>query len=263
VVHGIPGLKTHAKAILIVRRERGTVRNYVMIGTGNFHAKNARLYEDFGLFTINQEIGDEVANLFNTLTGYGRPQRQRKTLVAPIWLRQPLINEIDRTVEAHKEGQETRIVMKMNALVDQKIIEALYRASQAGVQIALNVRGICCLVPGIPGVSETIEVISVVGRFLEHSRVYSFHRGDEHVYYIGSADLMPRNLDTRVELLVPVERPELQAEIQDTLERCLADDTYSWVMAADHSWTRRDGNSRSVHNELMERTLAWAASAGS
>jgi polyphosphate kinase len=263
VVHGIPGLKTHAKAILIVRRERGAVRNYVMIGTGNFHAKNARLYEDFGLFTTNRELGDEVANLFNTLTGYGRPQRQRKTLVAPVWLREPLINEIDRTIEAHRDGREARIVMKMNALVDQRIIEALYRASQAGVPISLNVRGICCLKPGIPGVSDTIEVVSVVGRFLEHSRVYSFHRGDEHAYYIGSADLMPRNLDTRVELLVPVERPELQAEIQDTLDRCLADDTYAWDMAADTSWTRRRGNTRSVHNELMERTLAWAASAGS
>ena len=263
VVHGIPGLKTHAKAILIVRRERGAVRNYVMIGTGNFHAKNARLYEDFGLFTTDREIGDEVANLFNTLTGYGHPQRQRKTLVAPTWLREPLINEIDRTIEAHREGRDARIVMKMNALVDQRVIEALYRASQAGVPIALNVRGICCLRPGVPGVSETIEVISVVGRFLEHSRVYSFHRGDEHVYYIGSADMMPRNLDTRVELLVPVERPELQAEIQDTLDRCLADDTFAWVMDADDSWTRRRGNTRSVHTELMERTLAWAASAGS
>jgi polyphosphate kinase len=262
VVHGIPGLKTHAKAILIVRRERGSVRNYVMIGTGNFHAKNARLYEDFGFFTTDREIGEEVANLFNTLTGYSRPQRQRKTLVAPTWLREPLINEIDRTIEAHRDGRETRIIMKMNALVDQRIIEALYRASQAGVPIALNVRGICCLRPGVPGVSDTIEVVSVVGRFLEHSRVYSFHRDDEHVYYIGSADLMPRNLDTRVELLVPVERPELQAEIQDTLDRCLADDTYSWTMAADDSWTRRRGNSRSVHAELMERTLAWAASAG-
>jgi polyphosphate kinase len=263
VVHGIPGLKTHAKAILIVRRERGAVRNYVMIGTGNFHAKNARLYEDFGLFTTDREIGDEVANLFNTLTGYGRPQRQRKTLVAPVWLREPLINEIDATIEAHRDGREARIVWKMNALVDQKVIEALYRASQAGVPISLNVRGICCLRPGIPGVSDTIEVVSVVGRFLEHSRIYSFHRGDEHVYYIGSADMMPRNLDTRVELLVPVERPELQAELQDTLDRCLADDTYAWTMAPDASWTRRRGNSRSVHNELMERTLAWAASAGS
>jgi len=263
VVHGIPGLKTHAKAILIVRRERGAVRHYVMLGTGNFHAKNARLYEDFGLFTTDRQIGEEVANLFNTLTGYGHPEPQRKTLVAPTWLRQPLINEIDRTIDAHREGQETRIVMKMNALVDQKIIEALYRASVAGVPIALNVRGICCLVPGIEGVSETIEVVSVVGRFLEHSRIYSFHRGDEHLYYIGSADLMPRNLDTRVELLVPIERPELQAEIQDTLDRCLADDTYAWTLHPDRSWTRRDGRTRSVHNELMERTLAWAASAAS
>jgi polyphosphate kinase len=234
-----------------------------MIGTGNFHAKNARLYEDFGFFTTDREIGDEVANLFNTLTGYGHPEPQRKTLVAPTWLRQPLINEIDRTIEAHAEGRDARIVMKMNALVDQKIIEALYRASRAGVPISLNVRGICCLVPGIPGISDTIEVISVVGRFLEHSRIYSFHRGDEHCYYIGSADLMPRNLDTRVELLTPIERPELQAELQDTLDRCLADDTYAWTMASDRSWSRRTARTRSVHSELMERTLAMAASAAS
>jgi polyphosphate kinase len=263
VVHGIPGLKTHAKAILIVRRERGAVRNYVMIGTGNFHAKNARLYEDFGFFTTDRVIGDEVANLFNTLTGYGHPEPQRKTLVAPTWLRQPLINEIDRTIEAHAEGREARIVMKMNALVDQKMIEALYRASRAGVPISLNVRGICCLVPGIPGISDTIEVVSVVGRFLEHSRIYSFHRGDEHCYYIGSADLMPRNLDTRVELLTPIERPELQAELQDALDRCLVDDTYAWTMASDRSWSRRTARTRSVHTELMERTLAMAASAAS
>jgi polyphosphate kinase len=263
VVHGIPGLKTHAKAILIVRRERGAVRNYVMIGTGNFHAKNARIYEDFGLFTIDREIGEEVANLFNTLTGYGHPQPQRKTLVAPTWLRQPLIQEIERTVQAHQEGREARIVLKCNALVDQAMIRALYRASQAGVPISLNVRGICCLIPGIPGVSETIEVVSVVGRFLEHSRIYSFHRGDERRYYIGSADLMPRNLDTRVELCTPVERPELQAELEDTLQRCLADDTYAWTLGPERTWTRRIGATRSVHNELMERTLALASSSGS
>ncbi len=263
VVHGIPGLKTHAKAILIVRRERGGVRHYVMIGTGNFHAKNARLYEDFGLFTTDHQIGEEVANLFNTLTGYGHPEPQRKTLVAPTWMRRPLIAEIDRTIEAHQAGQDARIVLKMNALVDPQIIEALYRASHAGVPIALNVRGICCLLPGIPGISDTIEVVSVVGRFLEHSRIYSFHRDDVHNYYIGSADLMPRNLDTRVELLTPVEQPELKAEIEDTLERCFADDTYSWTLSADGAWTRRQGRTRSVHNELMERTLARAAGAAS
>jgi polyphosphate kinase len=261
VVHGIPGLKTHAKLILIVRRERGSVRHYVMIGTGNFHAKNARLYEDFGLFTTDRELGQEVANLFNTLTGYGHPAPQPKVLVAPTWLRKPLINEIDRTIAAHEAGEEARIVLKMNSLVDQQCIEALYRASRAGVPIDLNVRGICCLIPGIPGVSETINVVSVVGRFLEHSRIYSFHRGDEHRYYIGSADLMPRNLDKRVELLTPVDDPELQAELDDTLERCLADDTFAWTLAADGSWTRREGRTRSVHRELMERTLAQAASA--
>jgi polyphosphate kinase len=259
VVHGIPGLKTHAKAILVVRRERAGVRHYVMIGTGNFHAKNARLYEDFGLFTTDRELGQEVADLFNTLTGYGHPARQRKILVAPNSMRGPLIEEIEKTVSAHEAGEPARITMKMNALVDQRIIEALYRASQAGVPIDLNVRGICCLIPGLPGISETITVVSVVGRFLEHCRIYSFHRGEQHVYYIGSADLMPRNLDTRVELLAPVEDPELMAELEDTLERCLADDTFAWTLDADAVWTRREGRTRCVHRELMERTLAQAS----
>ena len=259
VVHGIPGLKTHAKAILVVRKESGAVRHYVMTGTGNFHAKNARLYEDFGLFTTDPEMGDEVANLFNTLTGYGHPPRQRKVLVAPDSLREPLLEEIERTIAAHHAGKEARIVMKMNSLVDKACIQALYRASQAGVPIDLNVRGICCLRPGVPGVSETIHVVSVVGRFLEHSRIYSFHYGDERRYYIGSADLMPRNLDTRVELLAPVETPDHQAELDDTLARCLRDDTFAWTLDAGGEWTRRTGRTRSVHHELMEKTLAQAA----
>jgi polyphosphate kinase len=260
VVHGIPGLKTHAKAILVVRRERGAVRNYVMIGTGNFHAKNARLYEDFGLFTTDHELGQEVANLFNTLTGYGHPVRERKVLIAPGSLRTGLIEEIERTIAAHEAGQEARIVMKMNALVDRRCIQALYQASRAGVPIDLIVRGICCLIPGREGVSETINVHSVVGRFLEHSRVYAFFRGEERTYYIGSADLMPRNLDTRVELVAPVEDPELQAELDDTLERCLADDTNAWILDSEGRWTRRTERTRSVHRELMDRALAqWAA----
>jgi len=199
------------------------------------------------------------ASLFNTLTGYGHPQRQRKILVAPDTLREPLLEEIAKTVAAHEAGEDACIVMKMNSLVDQQIIEALYKASQTGVRIELNVRGICCLIPGLAGVSETIRVVSVVGRFLEHSRIYSFHRGEEHSYYIGSADLMPRNLDTRVELLVPIESPGLQSELEDTLQRCLADDTFSWRLDADGSWTRSGGNRRAAHRELMERTLAWAA----
>jgi len=259
VVHGTPGLKTHAKAILVVRRERGRVRHYVMIGTGNFHAKNARLYEDFGLFTVDREIGEEVANLFNALTGYGRPERQQRVLVAPSWMREPLIGEIERTIAARREGRRSRITLKMNSLVDQRCIEALYRASQAGVPIDINVRGICCLRPGVPGVSDTISVVSVVGRFLEHSRIYAFHHGEESSYYIGSADMMPRNLDTRVELLTPVTRPELQAELEDTLERCFADDTNAWTLDSDGSWHRRAGDTRSVHRELMERTIASAS----
>ncbi|HLY49089.1 MAG TPA: polyphosphate kinase 1 [Solirubrobacteraceae bacterium] len=263
VVHGIPGLKTHAKAILVVRRERGGVRNYVMIGTGNFHAKNARLYEDFGLFTTDRELGQEVANLFNTLTGWGHPVSERKVLIAPGTLRTGIIEEIDGTIAAHEAGLEARIVMKMNALVDRRCIQALYRASRAGVPIDLVVRGICCLLPGLEGISETIRVVSVVGRFLEHSRIYAFFRGDERTYYIGSADLMPRNLDTRVELVAPVDDPTLQAELDDTLARCLADDCNAWVLGPDGSWSRRSGGTRSVHRELMERALAEWASATS
>ncbi len=259
VVHGIPGLKTHAKTILVIRREHGQVRHYVMVGTGNFHATNARLYEDFGFFTTNREIGQEVTNLFNALTGHAHPRRERRVLVAPDSMREPLLELIERTVAAHLEGKHARIRMKMNSLVDQRCIEALYRASQAGVPIDLNIRGICCLTPGVPGVSETINVVSIVGRFLEHSRIYTFEFGDEQAVYMGSADLMPRNLDTRVELLVPIERPELRAELNDTLDRCFADDTNAWTLAADGVWRRRSGRTRSVHAELMERTLAGAS----
>jgi polyphosphate kinase len=263
VVHGIPGLKTHAKLILVVRRERDRVRNYVMIGTGNFHAKNARLYEDFGLFTADPDIGSEVAGLFNALTGYAHPSRQHKVLVAPDSMRGPLLESIDECIAAKQsgDGARVRIRLKMNSLVDQRCIEALYRASQAGVEVDLNIRGICCLRPGVPGVSDNIRVISIVGRFLEHARVYSFSAGERHTVYIGSADLMPRNLDTRVELLTPVEAPLLKAELEDTLDRCFADDTNSWSLAEDGTWTRLSGGTRSVHDELMERTLAQASAA--
>jgi polyphosphate kinase len=261
VVHGIPGLKTHAKTILVVRREHDEVRHYVMIGTGNFHAKNARLYEDFGLFTTNREIGQEVANLFNSLTGYAHPKRERRVLVAPDSLRGPLIELIERAAAAREAGQSARIQLKMNSLVDQRCIEALYRASQAGVTIDINVRGICCLRPGLPGISENINVISIVGRFLEHSRIYAFQFGDDQAFYIGSADMMPRNLDARVELLVPIESDDQRADLQDTLDRCFADDSGSWTLGADGRWWRRSGSTRSVQSELMARTLAASAPA--
>ena len=259
VVHGLPGLKTHAKALLVVRREGTGVRHYVHVGTGNYHAKTARLYEDFGLFTTNRDIAADVATLFNALTGAARPPGYHKALVAPERMRDGLLAEIEQTVEAHRDGQDARIVMKMNSLVDRRCIRALYEASQAGVPIDINVRGICCLRAGVPGVSENIRVVSIVGRFLEHSRIYGFQRGDERRYYIGSADLMPRNLDSRVELLTPVEEESLRAELEDTLERCFADDSFAWDLRPDGGWERRAGGERFVHRELMERALERAA----
>jgi polyphosphate kinase len=255
VVHGLPGLKTHAKALLVVRREGSGVRHYVHIGTGNYHAKTARLYEDFGLFTTDREIAQDVAELFNSLTGAARSPEYRKAIVAPDHMRKWFLREVKRTVKAHRNGQEARIVLKLNSLVDARCIRALYAASQAGVRVDVNVRGICCLRAGVPGVSENINVVSVVGRFLEHCRVYGFWRGDERLYWMGSADLMPRNLDTRVELLAPVVSERLRVEIEDTLERCFADDTFAWELRPDESWERRRGGTRSVHRELMERAL--------
>ena len=258
VVHGLPGLKTHAKALLIVRREGDGVRHYVQIGTGNYNAKTARIYEDFGLFTTDPEVAADVAEVFNLLTGYARPESFRKAMVAPTHLRSGMIAEIDKTIEAHGRGEDSLIRMKMNQLTDPGLIEALYRASKAGVTVELNVRGICCLVPGLDDVSENISVVSVVGRFLEHSRVYSFKRGDELKVLIGSADMMGRNLNNRVELVIPVEGEGPKAELTDTLERCFADDTFAWDLNAQGEWTRREGRTRSVHAELMERALSRA-----
>ncbi len=255
VVHGLPGLKTHAKALLVVRREGSGVRHYVHIGTGNYHAKTARLYEDFGLFTTDREIGQDVAELFNSLTGAARSPEYRQAIVAPDHMRKWFLREVERTVEAHQNGLDARIVLKMNSLVDPRCIRALYAASQAGVRVDVNVRGICCLRAGVPGVSDNITVVSVVGRFLEHTRVYGFRRGDERRYWMGSADIMPRNLDTRVELLTPVNSEPLKAEIEDTLKRSFADDTFAWELRPDESWERRRGGTRSVQRELMERAL--------
>jgi polyphosphate kinase len=262
VVYGIPGLKTHVKAILVARREGERVRHYVHIGTGNYHPTTARLYTDVGLFTADQEIGSDVAEMFNFLTGYGRPAEYRKVLVSPTTMREQIIEEIELTAAAHRDGKPARIVMKMNSLVDARCIRALYAASRDGVRIDLNPRGICCLRPGIPGVSETINVVSVVGRFLEHSRIYAFQRGDDWRVLTGSADLMPRNLDSRVELVTPVEDPALREELIDVLERSLADNTNAWELDAEGAWTRREpgeGESRNVQRELRELHAARAA----
>ncbi len=263
VVYGHPALKTHAKCILVVRREGDGVRHYVHIGTGNYHATTARLYTDVGLFTCDDEIGADVADMFNFLTGLARPTGHRKVLVAPTGMRDGIIEEIERTVAAHERGEAARIALKLNSLVDRRCIRALYRASQAGVRVDLNVRGICCLRPGVEGVSENIRVVSVLGRFLEHSRILTFTRGDEVRVLIGSADLMPRNLDTRVELIAPIEDPALREQLLDVVERSLADDTGAWELCGDGIWAKRTPGDppRSVQRELMQRHAALAAEA--
>ncbi len=261
VVYGIPGLKTHVKAIVVARREGDQVREYVHVGTGNYNPKTARLYTDFGLFTADPDIGSDVAEMFNFLTGYGRPAEYRKVLVSPTTMRDQIVAEIERTTAAHTAGEEARIALKMNSLVDARCIQALYEASQAGVRIDLNVRGICCLRPGVEGISENIHVTSIVGRFLEHSRIYTFRRGEETRVLMGSADLMPRNLDSRVELVAPVEDMGMKAELMDVLERCFADTANTWELDSDGVWTRLrpDGEVRSVQEELMARHSARAA----
>jgi polyphosphate kinase len=264
VTYGIPGLKAHAKAILVVRAESGGLRKYVHIGTGNYNPKTARIYTDLGLFTTDPAIGNDLVRMFNFLTGFGRPPEYQKILVAPTHLRPAIINEIDRTIEAHSPEQPARIMMKMNALVDQQCINALYRASKAGVRVDLNIRGICCLVPGVEGVSENINVVSIVGRFLEHSRVYAFERGGDTYVYMGSADLMPRNLDSRVELVTPVEKPALRAQLVALLETLFADTVNSWTLQSDGSWEARgceETERRDAHRELMLTYTARAEQA--
>ena len=264
VVYGHPALKTHAKCVLVVRREGDGVRHYLHIGTGNYHPNTARLYTDFGLFTDDEELGDDVADMFNFLTGYARPRNYREVLVAPNHLREGIIDEIESTVEAHRRGEHARIRMKMNSLVDKRCIRALYAASQAGVPVELNIRGICCLKPGVEGISENIRVVSIVGRFLEHSRIYAFERGEEEAVFIGSADLMPRNLDTRVELVAPVKDAALRDDLRDTLDRCFADDSNAWELDGEGTWTRRTPQGpepRNVQRELMLGHAARAAEA--
>ena len=263
VVYGVPSLKTHAKCVLVIRREGDGVRHYVHVGTGNYNPSTARLYTDLGLFTTDPEIGADVADLFNFLTGYGRKKEFRNVLIAPTTLRDGILNEITQTIEACGRGESAHIAIKANALVDAQCVRALYEASQAGVRVEVNVRGACSLRPGVPGVSENIRVISVVGRFLEHSRIYAFRRGEEQQVLIGSADLMPRNLDNRVELVVPSKDPAARADVLDVLERSLADEQNSWELNSEGEWERHaragDNNSRSVHAELMERHATRAA----
>ena len=250
VVYGLVGLKTHTKTALVVREEGGGVTRYCHIGTGNYNPRTARLYEDLGLLTANADLGADLTDLFNYLTGYSRQHAYRKLLVAPIGLREAIVDLIRREAAAGRDG---RIVMKMNALADHRMIDELYDASQAGVSIDLIVRGICCLRPGVPGLSENIRVRSIVGRYLEHSRIFAFGRRERRHYFIGSADLMTRNLDLRVEAVVPVEAEDLQARLQEVLDVDLEDDELAWVLGADDQWRPvAGGGGCNTHVRLQE-----------
>jgi len=250
VVYGVVGLKTHAKVCLVVRREGGQLRRYAHIGTGNYNSKTASIYEDIGLLTSDQALCSDVADLFNLLTGYSRQPSYRKLLVAPETLRAGIMSMIQREADAGPDGE---IVLKMNSLGDQEVIEALYDASRTGTRIDLAVRGVCCLLPGVPGVSEGIRVRSIVGRFLEHSRIFRFgtpERGRR--YFIGSADIMPRNLDHRVEAVVPVQRPDLQFRLDEILDAVFDDDVLGWELEQDGTWQKvPEGKGLNAQAELI------------
>jgi polyphosphate kinase len=258
VVYGFPSMKTHAKTTLVVRREAGGLRRYVHLGTGNYNNVTARSYEDFGLFTADEDIAADVADLFNYLTGFGRPARFRKLLVAPFTLRQKLIDEIREVSESARAGRKARIRIKVNGLTHVEIIDQLYNASEAGVRVDILCRGVCSLRPGVPGMSERIRVRSVLGRFLEHSRLFMFESSGGSATYMGSADLMPRNLDHRVEVVTPVEDPALQSELVATFDAELADTASSWELDGEGTWKRvrprkEDERPRSAQSVLMRR----------
>jgi polyphosphate kinase len=259
VVYGFSNLKIHGKTTLVVRREGSDLKRYVHIGTGNYHARTARGYEDFGLFTADEDIAADVADLFNYLTGFGRPRDFRKILVAPFDLRERLIEQI-RTVAKH--GKDGRVRIKVNSLTDPRVIEALYAASQEGARVEIVARSICSLRPGVEGMSETIRVRSVLGRFLEHSRLFVFESPDSTTVLLGSADLMPRNLDNRVEVVVPVEDARAQQEISRVFDVLLADNAEAWDLDGEGRWRRsRPGKgerSRATQTVLMRNALARA-----
>jgi polyphosphate kinase len=260
VVYGFSNLKIHAKATLIVRREGADLRRYVHVGTGNYHALNARIYEDFGLFTADPDIAADVADLFNYVTGFGRPQRFRKILVAPFALRSRLIDEIRAVAQAAAAGKKAAIRLKVNALSDQAIIEELYDASEAGAQIDIVSRGVCSLRPGVPGMSGNIRVRSVLGRYLEHSRLFVFEAGKKATYLLGSADLMPRNLDHRLEVIVPIEESRAQQRLSAVFDALLADNSQAWELRPDGTWTRfrpkKDERPRPAQSALMRSARA-------
>jgi len=258
VVYGFPNLKIHAKTTLVVRREEGGLRRYAHIGTGNYHSVTARHYEDFGLFTADPDITADVADLFNFLTGFSRPTRFRKLLVAPFDLRERLIEKIRSTATAAARGEHARIRIKVNNLTDDAIIDELYKASKKGAEVEIIARSICTLRPGVQGLSENIRVVSVLGRFLEHSRLFVFEAGDSSDYYLGSADLMPRNLDFRIEAVVPVEDARAQQEIKRALDTMVSSNVHAWALKPDGDWQRiraKKGERARASQTLLMRSV--------
>jgi polyphosphate kinase len=257
VVYGVMGLKTHTKVTLVVRQEGAEIRRYVHIGTGNYNAKTANIYTDLGLLSCRQELGADLTDLFNYLTGFSKQKSFRKLLVAPVTLRDRMMALIDREIAHCQAGKTGRIIAKINALIDTDIIDRLYQASQAGVKIDLIVRGMCCLVPGVPGVSNNIRVMSIVGRYLEHSRIFYFANDGSEEFYIGSADWMERNLDRRVEAVTPVEDPACAQQLKEILDLALIDNRQAWDLQSDGSYVRRAPSSDRPESSsqviLMER----------
>jgi polyphosphate kinase len=255
VAYGSASLKTHAKLALVVRRDTDGLRRYVHLGTGNYNSKTARVYTDIGLLTARPSIGADASDVFNSLTGYSQQRLYRKLLVAPTNMRDRFIELIDREAAHAREGRPARIIAKMNALVDARAIDALYRASDAGVEIDLIVRGICCLRPGIPGLSERIRVVSIIGRFLEHSRAWYFANGGAEEYFIGSADWMPRNFDRRVEAVAPIDDASLHPRLAQIFRTCLVDNRQAWDLSGDGTWRQRqpgpDEPVRATHVVLL------------
>ena len=266
VAYGLPGLKTHAKLALVVRREADGIRRYVHIGTGNYNSKTARVYTDVGLFTCSEAIGADVSDVFNLLTGFSRQRVYRKLIVAPTGMRERVVQLIEREAAHAHAGRPARIIAKMNALVDTETINALYAASEAGVTVDLLVRGICCLRPGVPDMSERIRVVSVIGRFLEHSRVWHFANDATPEFYITSADWMPRNFSRRVEVAVPVEDPALHPRLMSLLETSLADNRQAWELSADGAYARRhpgDEPEVATHRILLRDSWGLTRDTGS
>jgi polyphosphate kinase len=255
VVYGLVGLKIHTKTTLVVREEADGIRRYCHVGTGNYNPKTARLYEDLGLLTCDPDVGSDLTQLFNLLTGYAREPQFTKLLVAPSFMRSAIL---DLIANEASHGPDGHIVFKLNSLVDAEMIDALYAASKAGARVDLIVRGICCLRPGVPGLSDNIHVRSIVGRYLEHARIYRFAhgRGSTPAFYIGSADLMPRNLDRRVEALAPVEDPELRQQLDEIIDVNLADDTLAWTLGPDSTWQHVSGPGEiETHRQFQELAL--------